>query len=151
MPSSEFELALEEIRLLQTIVGRNEGLALQVRRWLLALLGALVVALFADRSKLQWLHFLLSACSLAILFALIESSVRVTVRQAIERVGVIEEQLRTNGKYDGPAIVRSLSKNDRPFLTLRAAIGEARVMGFRTFYLAPLLAVAVVAYARNAS
>jgi hypothetical protein len=146
-----FEDAMEEIRILQEIIGRNEGFAFQVRGWLLALLGAFVAVLFSDKSQLTPIIFVAIGWSLAFLLSMVEASIRITIRQSICRVGLIEEQLRKSSAYDGPSISRTLSENDDPDLSLSSYLNEARVMGFRTFYLALLLAVCVMGYAGSAA
>ena len=106
------ELAQEELRLLESVIARQERIVFEMRRWLYALLTALVIAKFEVKFCGDQLSFI--GISLVLIFFVTELFQRVPIGRAIQRVGEIEQYLRDQirkreGKYDGPMLCESLS------------------------------------------
>jgi len=137
------DVAIEELRQLQTVIGRMDQLEFQVRAWLLALLGALVAAKFSHSPRLSSVHFLLVGSSLTLTFVLMELVVRIPKRKAINRAFVVEEMLRSYQSYDGPKISLSLSTHWGKREILRLMIKEAIIWPVLGFYV-PVVAILII-------
>ncbi|MCI0639078.1 MAG: hypothetical protein L0Y72_26650 [Gemmataceae bacterium] len=117
------QMALEELKELQAIIGRYDEHAFKIRNWATAIAGAIVVA-----SVTLHIHLLLT-----ILFGIVaipavffvELLHRGPQRHAIERVRVIEAYLRDQNHktYDGPLICESLGEK----WTLWDMLKEAKI------------------------
>jgi hypothetical protein len=140
------DLALEELRQLQAIIARYEGLGFQIRGWLLVLVGALVAAILKN---LPPALFLLLNAFVVPVFALMELVTRGPKRRAIQRVGEVEGALRGEQVYDGPLIHATLSGSLHNRWTF--AFAELRVINFWAFYGALLLVAVVVALSIGSS
>jgi len=138
------ERAMEEWRQLQDIVSRLEGSEYHVRGWLLVLLGALVAALFSERTRLTGLLFGGVGAVIVALFCWMELVVRVPKRRAIRRADLVEASLRGEREYDGPLLGRSLTRHGGgPSWEIMR--DELRIRQFWGFYVAVLFVVAVFA------
>ncbi len=136
------EIALEEYRQLQAIIGRHEDHAFKVRGVMYALLTALAVPVFSHDRILAGRQFALLAAIIILLFLFVELVHRGFVRLAIERTDALETILRTQAPYDGPLITQSLGQR-RLFAMMLREVGMPWVM---VHYAS--LALVVIAIAR---
>ncbi len=115
-PPDPVEMAIEEWKLLNGIIGRLEEVEYKIRSWLFPLLTALAVALYFKQDEIPKIVFPLIATFLIFVFMAIELIHRPPKHKAIIRAGKIEEFLRdpTKKVYDGPKITESLSKDRWP-------------------------------------
>jgi hypothetical protein len=147
------ERAMEEWRLLQSIISRHETIEFQIRGWLLVLLVALVAALYADRTRLNNAAFGGIGAALVLLFLVMELIVRIPKRLAIRRVALVEAMLRGEKEYDGPGISLSLANRvistkqpDRTMSQTRLLWDEIRIALVWLFYVVLLLVVAIITF-----
>jgi hypothetical protein len=102
-------IAIEEIKLLSSIIGRIESTIYQRHAWLFTLITGLTLALFKDSPLICKQQFFVLSASITIVFWITDAIQRVPVHRAIERSKAVEESLR-NGKEPGsPLISASLS------------------------------------------
>lgn len=109
-----YQIAIEELKLLEDKISRHANLAFQNRGWLFALLTALVIGLFDEKDKISSLNFLLISLILTCTFFFMELIQRIPQRQAMARAKEIEEILRNERNYDGPKISISLTLGGKP-------------------------------------
>jgi hypothetical protein len=107
MAVDKTNLALEEFKLLQATVARQEGIRFQIRSWNIALLTALTVSFVASNSPISKGKYLVASIGLAILFLWLEVIHRVAEDRALRRSAVVEAALRDEIPYDGPQIGES--------------------------------------------
>jgi hypothetical protein len=137
------ERAMEEWRQLQGIVSRLVGSEYHIRGWLLVLLGALVAALFSERTRLTGLLFGGVGAVIVALFCWMELVVRVPKRRAIRRAELVEASLRGEREYDGPLLSRSMTRHGgASWEIMRDEVGIRQFWGF---YVAVLFVVVVFA------
>src|SRR5262245_60538658 len=96
--------ALFEIERLQEIIARHEEHTFKIRGWLYAVLAALTLGLYTESVDLAPLAYSELAIIVILLFFAWELVQRAPKRVAIDRVSLIEAELRGNGLYDGPLI-----------------------------------------------
>ena len=106
-------VALEEWKLLASIIGRLEEVEYKIRSWLVALITALAVALYSKRLDLSVGSFALIGIILIIIFVWMDLIHRMPKRNAIKRDREIEEILREGRQYDGPKMSMTLAKPRR--------------------------------------
>lgn len=116
------DLALEELKLLQEVIGRHENHAMRVKGLLFVIIAGLTAATYAEgmRGSRGWMFA--GAIVLTLLFMVWELYHRAISQQAITRAGAVESQLRGEADYDGPKIGHSLSNK----IELQHLIAEAR-------------------------
>jgi|GEM_PF-2705954 len=101
-------IAIEELKLLQSVVARHEHHAFRVKGWLFALMAAVTAAIFSGHlpatRKLELTVFII-----VLGFGAWLTYHRLIIFYAIERVQNVEHHLRTGtASYDGPRISDSL-------------------------------------------
>jgi hypothetical protein len=102
------ELALEEIKLLQEIIGRHEGHAMRAKGLFFVIIAGLTAAIYAEGLSGSRPLMFAGAIVLTFLFMVWELYHRAISQHAITRAGEVEEQLRLFAEYDGPKIGLSL-------------------------------------------
>ena len=108
------ETAIEEWKLLESIIGRQEQIIFQMRRWLYALITALIIAYISGKATLLKCEFLLLGIVLIVLFLVVECLQRGPLRRAIKRAKSIEASIRgpePYEKYNGPELSDRLSSS----------------------------------------
>lgn len=103
------DLALEELKLLQEVIGRHENHAMRVKGLLFVIIAGLTAATYAEGMKGSRGWMFVGAIGLTLLFMVWELYHRAISQQAIIRAGKVESQLRGKADYDGPRIGHSLS------------------------------------------
>ena len=137
------DIAIEELRQLQSVINRMEQLEFQVRAWLLALLGAMVAARLTNPNRLTGMQFLILGVMLSFVFLLMELVVRIPKRKAIKRVWRVEGALRGDCVYDGPRISISLSAGWQNRAVFSLMFQELRILPVYGFYI-PVVAILVI-------
>jgi len=108
------ELALEEIKLLQEVIGRHEGHAMRVKGLFFVIIAGLTAAIYAEGLSGSRLLMFSGTIVLTLLFMVWELYHRAISQHAITRAGEVEEQLRQQAEYDGPKIGFSLRNRIGP-------------------------------------
>ena len=124
---TQIQIALEELRLLQGVIGQQDELASRFIRWA----GTILLALAAfylqplsegaasgagETSRIgPWTFFLLST-GVIVLLAWMSAIFRLAEHRAIDRAAEVEKFLRRPKKleYDGPLIGKSLDETNCP-------------------------------------
>ena len=108
---SNKSIAIEEWKLLNSVIARLEDVEYKIRSWLLALITGLAVALYSNKIDLPVLGFAIISILLIVIFAWMDLIHRIPKRYAIERAEKVEEILKDeNAIYDGPLMSKSLSE-----------------------------------------
>ena len=105
--------AIEEMKLLSSIIGRIENAIYQKQGWLFTLITGLTLALLKDNPLIYKGQFAIVSISITLIFYVAEIVQRVSVHRAIRRSERIEGFL--SGKqtdYDGPDISGSLGQGE---------------------------------------
>ena len=108
-------LAIEELKILSSIIGRIEGLIYQRQGWLLTLITGLTVAEVSlrDNPSIHAYQFALISVAITVVFYIADLVQRVTVHRAIVRSGIVESSLSDSAKkYDGLKISESLGQGN---------------------------------------
>jgi hypothetical protein len=129
----ERDIAVEEWKQLQAIIGRFDTLEFQIRGWLLVLLGVLITALFSEKAQLQPSAFFVIGIFATAAFCSMELMTRRPKRIAINRAAEVEESIRLNGRFDSPRIADIISNG--PKSTIWDMVAEFRIGHVWTFYL----------------
>ena len=113
LTDSERTLAIEELKILSSIIGRIENAIYQKQGWLFTLITGLALALLKDNPLIYKQQFAVISIAITLVFWVADAIQRVPVHRAILRSEKIEKTLRTNNNYNGPLISTSLDqKND---------------------------------------
>ena len=144
MQSGPDTRAMEEWKLLSAVIARYESFEFQLRGWLLVILGGLIAALYAERSRLPWLRFAEIGSIVTIVFLWMELTLRRTKRKAIFRSRAVESALRGEVEYDGPAITQHLTGSP-PISRFQLILMEVRVSSVWVFYLGLLVIILIFA------
>lgn len=140
MNEEQRQLALEEVKLLSSIIGRIESTIYQRQVWLFTLITGLALALFKDGPLICRQQFLYLSVSVTIVFWIADAIQRVPVHRAIERSKVVEKSLR-EGKYkESPLITDSLG-NGKSCKDFVRTLFRFRVMAP---YLATLAVIGII-------
>jgi uncharacterized membrane protein len=98
------QMAVDEWKLLSSIIARLEDTEYKIRSWLFALITGLAIVMYSDKTELHWIMFLIIGIILVWIFILMDLVHRMPKRYAIKRAGDIEEILKKGKEYDGPRI-----------------------------------------------
>ncbi len=101
--------AIEEWKLLQSIIARQEGLVFTIRGCHIAFITALSVGAFTGRIAVNGLSLAMIGIGVLLAFLWMELAQRVPLKRSIERSKAVEESMR-NGNYQGPWLADSLTK-----------------------------------------
>jgi hypothetical protein len=112
MTEEETKLATFEIERLQEIIFRHESHSTTIRGWLFTILTALSAVAFSKGLPMSKTTFAVISLAVSVLFFLWELYHHAVVRLALERVELIERQLRSPPAetYDGPRICATLRR-----------------------------------------
>lgn len=105
--------AIEELKILSSIIGRIESTIYQKQGWLFTLVTGIALALLKDDPLLCKGQFSIIAVSITIIFYVADIVQRVPIHRAIARSKAVEDFI--SGKqsdYDGPAISESLGRGE---------------------------------------
>ena len=138
----ERDIAMEEWKQLQTIIGRFDTLEFQIRGWLLVLLGGLITALYSEKTNLQPFAFFVIALFAIGAFCLMELTTRRPKRIAITRAYDVEQSIRSNGPYDSPGIAYNISEGAKS--TIWNFLGEFKIATIWPFYILLFLFVVLM-------
>lgn len=144
------DIALEELRLLESIIAKHDDLRAHMMNWAVGLVTALSAAYLSDKSGLDHWGFLTVGAFVALLFFWMDAVYKVAQDRAIKRAALVEQHLRQlNEKepqpYDGPRIGESLS----PANTWKEQWYAASRIRLWFPYFALLMLVALVALRHN--
>ncbi len=109
---TKIDIAIEEWKMLSSIIGRLEDIEYKMRSWLFALITGLSIALYSKEINISWYSFIIIGYALIILFVLMDLMHRMPKRRAIERSKIVEDFLKKGGVYDGPKISESLKNRE---------------------------------------
>jgi hypothetical protein len=101
--------AIEEWKLLQSIIARKEALVFQTRGYCYALLAVMGVAIFHAGTQLSEWVLLYVAYLVVFAFFAVEIGHRISLRRAIDRSRRLERILREGLSYDGPILADALT------------------------------------------
>ena len=112
--------AIEELKILSSIIGRIENAIYQKQGWLFTLITGLTLVLLKDNPFICKQQFLAISIPITVLFYIADVVQRVPVHRAILRSGNVENSLRDNNNLDSPLISKSLSegKNTKDFFNI---------------------------------
>ena len=131
------QLAVEELKLLQAIIARQDEFKARTKQWAVTVVAAMITARLTEQVKLSGalLAFVVGVTSL--LFMFIEGLFGTAESLAEDRVRVVEAVLRNGGasSYDGPRICESLLGRITP-QRMWKSVSYLRIWGF---YLALVL------------
>jgi hypothetical protein len=111
--------ALEELKIISSIIGRIENAIYQKQGWLFTLITGLTLALFNKNDPyICKQQFLIISLLITAVFLIADVIQRTPVKRAILRSKKVETSLRDNTNFDSPLISKSLSdgKNFKDFL-----------------------------------
>jgi len=103
-------LAIEEMKILSSIVGRIETSIYQKQGWLFTMITGLAVVLLKDNPVLCKGQFVIISVIATVIFYIADIIQRVPVHRAIIRTKQVEKALRENQVLDSPLVSDSLSK-----------------------------------------
>jgi hypothetical protein len=114
------EIALEELKMLQAIIARQDEFKMKTKSWAVTVLAAITTLYLTGRPPLKDLHFVVLSVLIVFAFLLVEGIYGATEALAENRVRKVEDVLRTSDpqSYDGPMIFDSL----REKVTLRGVL-----------------------------
>jgi hypothetical protein len=104
--------AIEELKILSSVIGRIENAIYQQKGWLLTLITGLTLALLKDNPFICKQQFLAISIPITIVFYIADVIQRVPVHRAIFRSEKVEKSLRENNNFDSPLISKSLSEGN---------------------------------------
>jgi hypothetical protein len=125
-------MALEEAKLLQTIIARQDEFRARTKQWAVTLVGAILAASFTGQFHGNVWSLWPITIILSSLFMFIEAIFGSTESLAEDRVQKVEEALQRGAEasgYDGPRICDSM-RGTYTRRRLFAAIRHPRVWGF---------------------
>jgi hypothetical protein len=143
----ERDIAVEEWKQLQTIIGRFDTLEFQIRGWLLVLLGILVTTLFTEKAQFHSGAFCIIGIFIVVAFCSMELMTRRPKRIAINRAHDVEDAIRQNEQFDSPRIADSISEG--PKSTIRDLVAEFTIAHVWAFYLLLFFLILVVSMIRR--
>lgn len=141
--NAKLTVALEEFRIIQTIIINHEALFDKIRGWCITLIGAISVAYISDDISISAAPYIILSWFIIFFFAFTEAVHRVAHGRAMKRSEDIESQLSNNcAKYDGPKIRESLKTG----VTLPALKKFSNKLRFWVIWGTLLLIVIVVSW-----
>ena len=132
-------LALEELKILSTTIGRIEDLIYRRQGWFFSLIAGLALAFLKDNPWICKKQFLIISIAITGVSYFVELVQRIPVHGGIQRSSQVEAFLNdTNKHYDGPQISKSLS--------LSTGLRDLFDIGKKPRILIPYLAVLLAIY-----
>jgi len=104
------DLAIEELKILSSIIGRIETSMYQKQGWLFVLITGLTLALLKDSPLICRQQFFIISLAITLVFYIADVIQRVPLYRAILRSEKVEEKLRDNKTFDSPLISKSLGE-----------------------------------------
>jgi len=106
-------IAIEEWKLVSSVIARLENVEHQMRNWLFGLITALTVAFYSNQiEELSGVRFIAIGLFLVATFIWMDLNHRMPKRRAIELSKEIEKSLRDNSvEYAGPSLSTALAGN----------------------------------------
>jgi hypothetical protein len=108
MPNAD-QRAVEEWKLLQAIIARQEDLVFKIRGYNYALLTAFSAGIIGGKLPISGWLFLGIGWGLGIAFLWMELAQRVGLKRAVERSKNVESSLASSSGYDGPLLAATLT------------------------------------------
>ena len=109
-------IALEEFKLVQSIINNQEQIRVKVVGWCIATISAISVAYLSKKFQFSPGSYFAVSLTIIVIFLWLDTVHRVAVDRAIIRSGEIESFFRKEVDYDGPKIGKSISvKNGIPY------------------------------------
>src|SRR5436305_14104265 len=97
-------MALEELKILQSVISKHDDLRSQVLGWCIALVTGLTIAYLSKPVALDRWGFVALSVAIVLLFLWVSVTYKVAQDRAIERARTIESQIRSKTVYDGPLV-----------------------------------------------
>jgi uncharacterized membrane protein len=118
------QIAMEELKLLEAIIARQDEFKSRTQNWAVTLVAALTAVYWTGQAHIGPFQFLFIVCALSVAFMFFEAIFGSAESLAEDRVRLVEESLREPRapKYDGPMICDSM----RGKFTLSRAIRSIR-------------------------
>lgn len=136
------DLAIEELKILSSIIGRIETSMYQKQGWLFALITGLTLALLKDSPLICRQQFFIISLAITLVFYIADVIQRVPLYRAILRSEEVEEKFRDNKTFDSPFISKSLGDGKPLIDILKTALS---FRGSITYI--AIIAVIVIIYA----
>ncbi len=105
-------IAIEEFKILSSIIGRIESAIYQKQGWSFTLITGLTLALLKDNPLICKQQFAAISISVTLVFYIADIVQRVPVHRAINRSRVVEAFLRGDSGYNGPSISDSIGQGE---------------------------------------
>jgi hypothetical protein len=109
---NESQLALEELKILQSIIARQENNCMKLRGWAIGLVTALTVVFTSKDTLIVKSEYILLACIMIALFLWLEVIYAVAGNRAIKRSIEVEEIIPKATGYKGPKIGANLKRKN---------------------------------------
>jgi hypothetical protein len=106
--SVERSLAVEEMKVLSSMIGRTEAAIYQKQGWLFTLITGLAVVVLKNSPLICREQFALISIMATVIFYVADVIQRVPVYRAIARSKRVEKALRENWDFDSPKLSESL-------------------------------------------
>jgi lipopolysaccharide export LptBFGC system permease protein LptF len=129
-------LAVEELKILSSIIGRIESTIHHRLAWLLTLITALGLSLLKNEPFITAKQYALISILVTVGFWVVDAIQRVPVHRAVLRSKQVEKALREDEGFDSPSITSSLSDNHTRMEEFKIA--------FRWRVISPYLAICLV-------
>ena len=109
---SNLDLAIEELKILFSIISRHDDLSFKIKKWAITINSALIIGIASGKitEYIANNYLILFLPVLPLIFLWIDVIHRVAMDRAIKRQADVEECVRNNNNYDGPKIDMTLSK-----------------------------------------
>jgi hypothetical protein len=134
-------VAVEELKILSSIIGRIESTIHQRLVWLLTLITGLALALLKEDPLISGGPFAVISILATVVFWLADGIQRVPVHRAIERSKRVEKSLRDNQGFNSPMITDSLSRGGVNWREFKDVAFRLRVI---SLYLATIVVVLII-------
>ena len=108
MNKNQREIAIEEWKLLESIIGRYEEIFFKIRGWLYALIAAFIIAFISGKISFCWWQFFIIGLFFIVFFLFLEFLQRGPIHRARNRAELIEDSIRKDESYVGPELSKSL-------------------------------------------
>ncbi len=101
--------AMEELKLLQNVIGRQEDFRMKIKSWAVTLVSAVSIAFLSGKINISSKSYIIMSVGIIVSFCWTDVIYRVAQNRAMKRSGNVESYLRGEVEYSGPKIGSSLS------------------------------------------
>jgi hypothetical protein len=136
--SPRYAIALEELKLLQAVIHKQDDARSHIVGWSVAVVVALTVAYLSDKGLTGKTYCFLGTV-VVLLFLWLDVVHKVAQDRAISRVKAIEKSIRTGTYYIGPCIAGTLTRPNTLYEQCLAARNVRVWAPYATLFLTVLL------------